>query len=160
VTAPEPADLAARLRRLEDLADIQRLHTGYRRALDAGDCAGLAALFTEVGCWHGASGRATGRKAIEDLLRAGTVPGIGAEQHVVANADVHVEGDRASACSTFLVLAGADAAPVVRLVGEYVDDLARTPDGWRFVRRTARVTMPPRPLAGGDRTTEEHGCGT
>ena len=53
-------------------------------------------------------------------------------RHIVANIQVDVAGDEASATSQILLFTAAGQPP---LVGSYQDRLVRTPEGWRFVER-------------------------
>jgi hypothetical protein len=66
--------------------------------------------------------------------------------HVTVNATVEVDGDRAVQDVKLLVLSrpGPDAPPDkrgsrLRSTGRYHDELVRTPDGWRFARRTCTL---------------------
>jgi len=66
--------------------------------------------------------------------------------HVTADATVEVDGDRAVQDTTVLVLQRPkpDAAPEERIstlfrTGRYHDELLRTDEGWRFVRRSASL---------------------
>lgn len=64
-----------------------------------------------------------------------------ATQHVSANHQVVLDGDRASCTSTLLAqhhLAGCDGGSVQRQVGYYTNHLERR-DGWRIVRSEQRV---------------------
>jgi hypothetical protein len=63
--------------------------------------------------------------------------------HLVANQVIDVDGDRASAESTWCYVTRDDADnPVLELVGHYRDRLARVEGGWLFVRREAYRDMP------------------
>lgn len=79
-------------------------------------------------------------------------------QHMVINREVSVEGDRATCRSgffnpmTFPAGEGRDS-PLSLDGGYYCDELIRTPDGWKIVRRveefsystrTMRMLRPPR----------------
>lgn len=137
----------ARLQRLEDIQEITTLFMAYRRTLDERDFKPYSELFAPDGEWVGNLGSFKGPAAIEQMLHdsVGTAFGIeaGEDFHLVANPDIHVDGDRATATSTwvFVTRTGEDR-PQVSLLGHYADVLARTPGGWRFLRREAYCDVP------------------
>jgi hypothetical protein len=138
--------LEARVRRLEDVEAIERLFLEYRRLLDLRDFAGYAQLFTEDGEWRGNLGRARGPEEIEQLLIR-TLEGWGGEHtahlHLVDNVAIDVDGDRATAQSTWVYITrDFRDNPVLTLIGHYDDLLGRTEAGWRFLRRTAFLDFP------------------
>ena len=126
-----------------DRARILELTARYNRCFDDGDPEGFAATFVEDGVMAVAGGPATsGRAALADMVRH-TPYGI---VHVTVNATVEVDGDRAVQDVTLLVLSrpGPDAPPDkrgsrLRNSGRYHDELVRTPEGWRFARRTCTL---------------------
>jgi hypothetical protein len=154
--APEPASAGdgadARLRRLEDLEQIQRLFSEYKTVLDRKDFSGYAALFAEDGEFvAGGTQQAKGRAAIQALVEA--MPGIdllgaevGDDFHLVINPQVELDpgdADRARAQSTWLyVVRGEDGAPVLSKLGHYDDELVREGGRWRFLRREAPMDIP------------------
>lgn len=139
-------DLEARLRRLEDREAIWHLMLAYRRELDRRDFAAYARLFTDDGEWAGNLGVARGHAEIEQLLIR-TLAGFDgpetAHLHLVDNAEIHVDGDTASAESHWVyVTRDGLGRPVLSLIGHYEDVIVRTPDGWRFKRRVAYCDFP------------------
>jgi ketosteroid isomerase-like protein len=119
----------------------------YRRTLDERDFATYAELFAPDGEWTGNLGTYKGPAAIKKMLddSLGTAFGIepGDDFHLVANPDIHVDGDRATATSTWVfVTRGEGDRPEVSLLGHYTDELRRTPEGWRFLRRAAFCDVP------------------
>jgi ketosteroid isomerase-like protein len=147
--SPGTADVAAleaRLRRLEDREEIWRLFMEYRRHLDRRDFAAYASLFCEDGEWLGNLGRARGPAEIEQLLIRTLAAWDGertAHLHLVDNAVVDVDGDRATAESTWVYITrDFSDNPVLSLIGHYRDVLARTAEGWRFQRREAYLDFP------------------
>lgn len=121
---------------LTDLADrveIIELVGRYNRAFDEADAEGWAGTFTEEGVLNSAfSGATKGREALAAMCRelAGQ-PGVG---HVVTtDFMVEVAEDRASHTCTGIILNGPGGRDIV---GRYTDELARTPEGWRFQQRT------------------------
>jgi hypothetical protein len=132
-------ELAARLRRLEDIEEIRQLKMAYCQALDGGwDPQGpshmgdIGVLFVEDGVWDGrpsspcAGGRAEIRAMIESYR---PVPFI---MHVVTNPRITVDGDSAHG-SWDVVLAMTSPAGQPNLAfGTYDEIYARTPEGWKF----------------------------
>ena len=139
-------DLDARLRRLEDQDAIWRLFQEYRRHLDRRDFASYSRLFTDDGEWLGNLGHARGPAEIEQLLirtLAGWDGEATAHLHLVDNAVTDVDGDRATAESTWVYITrDFSDNPVLSLIGHYRDVLTRTPGGWRFLRREAYLDFP------------------
>ena len=97
-------DTEARLRRLEDKDEIMALLLEYRRTLDEKDFAAYAALFAVEGEFIAGPMRATGPAAIQELVEGmlGTLltAESGNDLHVVANPDIRLDGDRATAQTT------------------------------------------------------------
>ena len=140
-----PAVLA-RLQRIEDILEIQRLLVDYGLHLDARDLRSYSRLFCEDGEWTGATGTAVGPSAIETMLEAnlpGNPPAPGETTwHLMANPIVDLDGDRASA-RTMWVLLRRDAGdrPGIAVTGHYDDVLAREDGRWKFKRREAFVDV-------------------
>ena len=146
MTGTDVAALDARLQRLEDQDAIWRLFLEYRRHLDRRDFAAYAQLFTDDGEWVGNLGRARGPAEIEQLLIR-TLEHWGGEStahlHLVDNAVVEVDGNRATAESTWVYITrDFRDNPVLSLIGHYRDVLTRTEAGWRFLRREAYLDFP------------------
>jgi uncharacterized protein (TIGR02246 family) len=126
-----------------DRARIRELTARYNRCFDDGDPDGFVACFSEDGSMAIDGGPTmTGRPALAEMVRR-TPYGI---VHVTVDATVEVDGDRAVQDVTLLVVArpGPDAPPDKRRsrlqnTGRYHDELVRTPEGWRFQRRTATL---------------------
>jgi uncharacterized protein (TIGR02246 family) len=141
------ASLEARVRRLEDREAIHALFMRYRECLDEKDFSGYAALFATDGEFVAAGGTASGREEIERLvdgMRGSLLTAVaGDDLHIVVNPDISVEGDRATARSTWIyVVRGADGEPSLCKVGHYDDELVREDGEWRFARRFAPMDMP------------------
>jgi uncharacterized protein (TIGR02246 family) len=128
---------------LRDRIQIRELTARYNRCFDDGDPEGFAATFTEDGVMEVTGGpTTTGRDALAEMCRH-TPYGI---VHVTVDATVEVDGDRAVQDVTLLVVARpAPDAPAharssrLQRSGRYHDELVRTPEGWRFARRTATL---------------------
>lgn len=139
--------LLARLQRLEDLAEIERLFYEYRRHLDARDMYAYSRLFTSDGEWTGRTGSAVGPDGIQAMLEANLTPNPahpGATSwHIVSNPLIDLDGDSATASTTWALIRRAEGdEPKVVLLGHYDDVLAREDGRWRFKRRQAHVDIP------------------
>ena len=138
--AARDGDLEARLRRLEDVEEIQRLLLAYARCLDEGDYAGYSELFTEDGELNAQLGQAKGREAIRALLdrRLGDddAPPRRKAFHLIGNPTIEVDGDRATSIVTWAYLTHDDAGyPMLLQFGHYRDQLTRDQGRWMFARR-------------------------
>ena len=144
-------DLLARVRRLEDLAEIQRLFYDYRRFLDARDLHSYSRLFCEDGEWTGRTGSAVGPDGIQAMLEANLSPNPPAPHatswHIVSNPTIDLDGDRATAQTTWALIRRASGdVPQVALLGHYDDVLARENGRWKFKRRQASMDIPDHPV--------------
>jgi len=140
-------ELDTRLRRLEDREAIHALFMRYRQCLDEKDFSGYAALFAEDGEFVALGGTAKGREGIEELvdgMRGNLLTAaVGDDLHIVVNPEIRVDGDRATARSTWIyVVRGDDDEPTLCKVGHYEDELVREDGEWRFARRYAPIDMP------------------
>ena len=140
------SSIEERLRRLEDKDAIWGLFMTYKRHLDQRDLAAYSKLFTDDAVWIGNLGSATGPSEIEALL-VDTLEIWDHDKdrcyHLVANPVIEVDGDRATAESTWAYITrDPDSGPELAMLGHYVDVLARTPAGWLFARREAYLDMP------------------
>ena len=151
--ADDHHELAARVQRLEDRAEIERLFFDYRRFLDARDLHSYSRLFCEDGEWSGRTGRAVGPDAIRRMLEENLSPNPPApgatSWHVVSNPVIDlIDGDRASAqVSWALIRRGEGDQPQIALLGHYDDLLAREDGRWKFKRRQAHIDIPHHPVA-------------
>ena len=142
----------ARLQRLEDVAEIERLIMDYARHLDARDLHAYSRLFCADGEWSGNTGHAQGPDAIQAMLEERlppNPPGPGpTSRHVVSNPVIDVDGDKATASVTWALIRRGDDhdEPELALLGHYDDVLAREEGGWRFKSRRAHIDIPDRPV--------------
>jgi uncharacterized protein (TIGR02246 family) len=142
--------VAVRLRRLEDLEAIRRLFQDYRRHLDRKDFSAYADLFAAEGEFvAGADGsiRAKGPAAIFDLvdgMRGSLLTDQGGDDvHVAVNELIELDGDRATAVSTWVYILRAEGdVPVLAKIGHYEDVLTREDGRWKFLRREAPTDIP------------------
>ena len=143
--AAMPSALEVRVQRIEDHQAIERLLLEYGRTLDARDFAAYSALFAENGEWKGALGSYRGPAAIRTTMEkiftdaAADIPK-GQNFHVMSNFIIDVQGDRATAKSTFIFYKMNKILPEAAVAGRYEDILIRERGVWRFLQRTA---LPP-----------------
>jgi ketosteroid isomerase-like protein len=139
-------DVARRVQRLEDQDAIWRLFMIYKEHLDQRDFKAYASLFTDDAVWIGNLGNVVGPAQIEDML-VRTMEVWESDQqrthHIVLNPVIDVDGDNATARSNWgYVTRDETDAPVLLMLGRYVDELRRTPDGWKFSHRVAYSDIP------------------
>ena len=123
-----------------DILEIQSLIARYPVAVDSRDFDALDALFTpDAVVDYSAFGGPCGSLAQAKRFLAEALAGFVRTQHMVGLPAVTLQGDRAQArtcCHNPMVIANADGTLSDWLFGLwYVDELARTADGWRFTAR-------------------------
>lgn len=144
----EQAQLAQRLQRVEDELAIRRILVDYSATQDARDYTAYAALFAREGEWVNGRTVHKGREAIHQMLvdLYGPTPADyenNDSYHITSNAQIDVQGDRATARSRhLLVLRGPDGAPTPALAGRYEDELVREDGEWKILRRVDYPVMP------------------
>lgn len=135
------AALEERVRTLEDHLAIQRLINSWGPAVDSGDSAAAAALFTDDCILESDLSYLVTPRAIsamvdgeghQALIREGSA-------HIPASPVVRVEGDRATAVGYTNVFLHTPDAYVVWRVSANLWEFRRTSDGWRMARRTTQV---------------------
>jgi 3-phenylpropionate/cinnamic acid dioxygenase small subunit len=126
---------------------IAALILGYAEHLDAGDLAGVAALFADAvyrsaggGTYHG------GAAVLEVLTRKVILYGDGTPRtkHVTTNLLIEVDATDAAATarSYFTVLQATDRLALQPVIaGRYDDRFARVDGAWRFVDRLIFVDL-------------------
>ncbi len=145
VTAAEPAAgaLAARVQQIEDHIAIERVLLEYGRALDSRNFADYSQLFATNGEWSGSLGTFRGpaaiKAAMEKSFKDSKATAVPSNFHVLTNAIIDVNGDRATAWSKWTFLRMVDDKPQVALAGQYEDTLVRENGKWKFLRRTAQT---------------------
>jgi 3-phenylpropionate/cinnamic acid dioxygenase small subunit len=123
-----------------DKLEIHELLYRYAELVDAGDFDGVGLLLA-----RGSFAGVAGAERIAKLFTASTrrFPEHGntpRTRHLVLNPIVDVDGDTASARSTFCVVQATETVslqPIV--VGRYRDTFARDGDGWYFTARQVDV---------------------
>ena len=120
---------------LEDKDAIRELFSEYAFRMDDFRFAELGALFTDDGEWIAPYSKARGPAEIAALM-ARNIPAEPRRKHFVMNSLIEVDGDRATARTSYLVVLQAKGASLVPSVaGTYEDVLVRTSAGWRFRER-------------------------
>lgn len=133
-----------RLRALEDREAIRDLIARFGVLADAGDAAGLAALFTPEGCYDvGGWGVLKGTEALHGIVdnpnhRAWMARGVA---HVLSPPAIDLDGDRAMARNhSIVMLRDADAGWQAERVAANCWHLSRQSDGrWLIAQRINRL---------------------
>lgn len=134
------ADIERRLRALEDRAEIADLIARYGPAVDSGDGAAVAAMWTADGTYQFDDTvlDAEGVRALVDYpthveyMRRGC-------GHVISAPRIVLAGDTATAVTHSVVMIHDDERWVAERVSANLWELAREPAGWRVQRRRNRL---------------------
>lgn len=138
-----------------DRSEITDLLYRYAELIDDGDFDGVGELLARAAFGGPRTPTVTGADRIAGLFAATTrrfsEPGAGRHRighgrprtrHLVLNPIVEVDGDTATARSTFCVVQATDRMPLQPIVvGRYYDRFGRDPQGWHFTERIADVEM-------------------
>jgi hypothetical protein len=132
------------LQQLSDCQDIRDLTAQYNYLVDTGDALGYAELFVEDGEFD-VVGHAVyrGRHALTELVaRADTASDL-KPVHITTDPRIELTGDTARQRCRLITCVRSNDRSRNELVntGWFDDDLRRTAQGWRFVRRRARVDL-------------------
>ncbi len=128
------------LQQVSDRFDIENLLVEYCHIIDQQLIDRLDDIFSEDAFidYTAMGGIAGNREEIKAFLKQ-ALPAFGATQHMIANQQIRLDGDRATGrimCFNPMQLGGGEqAAPVFFLGLWYVDEYVRTPAGWRISRR-------------------------
>lgn len=121
-------------------ADCARLIAAYANLVDAGDWAGVAALYADDGVMIRPTTpdvAITGRAAILAALE-GRPPRV--SRHVCANVVVDIESATAARGESAMLLFTGTGPP---LVGSFHDRFVATTEGWRFAERRGSIVFAP-----------------
>jgi hypothetical protein len=149
---PGKESLEGRVQRMEDHTAIERLLMEYGRSLDNRDFVTYSHLFASNGEWSGTLGTYRGPAAIQAAMEksfgAATDIPKGANYHLLTNAIIDIDGDRAKADSKWaFVTLEEKKPPQIAAAGRYQDTLIRENGAWKFLRRVAlparQVETPP-----------------
>jgi ketosteroid isomerase-like protein len=122
-----------------DTDEIRALIYEYAFRLDGGDLDGVAGLFEHAAM--GAVGRPGRLRGVEGARQnyAGVIvhdDGTPRTQHVITNVSIAVDGDTATARSSFTVLQQLADFPLQPIItGGYHDRFERVDGRWRFTER-------------------------
>ncbi len=125
---------------------IENLIATYAERVDDGDFAGVAELLADA-IFTGGAGSATGRPAIEKMLRESLIvydDGTPRTKHITTNVAIEVDAEAGTAVSRsyFTVLqALPDLALQPIVSGRYQDRFERREGHWRFVERCVRTDL-------------------
>jgi 3-phenylpropionate/cinnamic acid dioxygenase small subunit len=132
---------------LVDRYAITELLYRYSELIDAGDFDGVGQLLARATFGGTGEDGAAGAEAIANVFVVNTrrYPEHGntpRTRHLVLNPIVEVDGDRATARSTFVVVQNTETVPLQPIVvGRYFDAFARDENGWYFTERKVDVEM-------------------
>jgi uncharacterized protein (TIGR02246 family) len=130
---------------MDDGAAIAALVYGYAERIDAGDLAGVAALFTDGVFRSERGGRYEGAAAVRAVLEKLVKlhdDGTPRTKHVTTNLIVEIDGDAATARSYFTVLQQTATIPLQLIVaGRYHDRFVRVDGRWRFADRLIHMDL-------------------
>lgn len=124
---------------MNDADEIRNLLGTYCELMDAADWTAVGQLFANAELTT-ANGHvvAAGADAVRVLYENGTRlhDGSPRTRHITANTIVEVDGDTASARSSYVVFQATDHLPLQPIItGRYRDEFARHEGTWRFARR-------------------------
>lgn len=127
----------ADLQWIADRLEIQDLLVRYARALDTKDFDVLDTVFTpDAHLDYTSSGGIAGRYPEVKAWLSKVLRYFPVYQHLVANHDVEIDGDRAtSVASLYNPMQRGDGGGMFYVGAEYRDRLVRTPAGWRIEDR-------------------------
>lgn len=127
----------ARLLEVADRAEITELSARFDNSLDSEDAERFVSTFTAdgelVGFWGTSKGTEQLQQAHAFMLSTFSKD----KRHVVTNHEISIMGDRAT-MYCYLTVFDRNALAVTG-TATFTDELVRTPQGWRFARRTLRA---------------------
>lgn len=143
MTEPDHGELYARVRRLEDEADIRRLVLSYGPAADAGLTSFAASVWLQDGVydWDADGPPYNGSSAVDEMLQDEGHQGLIAAgvAHFTGPLLIDLDGDRATALTYTLVMRRQDDRFYLWRVSAVRWDVERAGSSWRVRRRTNRL---------------------
>jgi 3-phenylpropionate/cinnamic acid dioxygenase small subunit len=138
------SSLEQRLRRLEDLEEINQVLVDYGEFLDQRDLESFGALWTEDAEFEMSTGRvASGRGPICEMLADVMARSPRAAMHLETNSRITIDGDQASSSNMYAAASTQeDGLARVTILGHHYTDLARTAEGWKIKHRRNVVNLP------------------
>ncbi|MET8997376.1 nuclear transport factor 2 family protein [Amycolatopsis sp. Hca4] len=129
---------------MEDGRALENLVFSYAALVDAGDFAGVGALFAS-GTFAGSGGVLRGAAEVERMLRETVIvyeDGTPRTKHVTTNVALEISEATASGRAYFTVLQAVPGFPLQTIAaGRYEDRFTREEGGWRFTERRATVDL-------------------
>ena len=138
----DASDAMLSLQEISDRLEIQQLMTDYASAIDRRDFEALDRVFTpDAHIDYRAMGGIHGDYPKIKSWLAQTLQWFPAYYHMLGNLSIVFDGDRATTrCICFnpmrMPLPGLPQPQTVFFGLWYIDELLRTPDGWRITRRS------------------------
>jgi len=127
---------------ISDRFEIQDLLARYSQLLDRSEFDAMDALFTEDAVLdYSQSGAINGSWPEQKAFIAKAFQGFKGTQHLLGLPSISVDGDTATArtiCFNPMVI---DDKKLFYVGIWYDDELVRTPDGWRFAKRTEELSF-------------------
>lgn len=138
------APTSSRVEIAADKLEIMELAAHFDNGLDGEDEAKFVGTFTPDGVLAGFWGEARGPEQIAGAYQFMLSTFARNRHHVVTNHEIEVTGDRATMFSYLTVFDRA----TLTIIGtaSFTDELVRTPQGWRFARRTLSADPNVQPL--------------
>lgn len=127
----EDNDIGARLRRIEDRAEIADLVSTYALHAAAANNDGMADLFTEDGSFQTRAEPVVGREVLRAFFGRALTPG--KTVPIVANLLIAIDGDEATVAS--LMATTWHDGKVGGFCGRYDDVVRREQGRWKFASR-------------------------
>ena len=123
----------------EDYVEIQQLYARYNNAIDSGDAEAYADTFVPDGTFN----TFTGREALVGFIHSWREKMNGANRrHWNSNLLINATPEGASGSVYLLLIDVGVRPPVIAAAAKYDDQLVRTPQGWRFKKRTTKAEAP------------------
>ena len=120
---------------IEEKDAIREVLGEYCFRLDDSRLDEMAALFTELGTWETAFGKATGRQAIAELarsLRTRVAEPLPRAVHLVTNIVIALDGEQATVRSNWMVMQNSPEGPRIGSGGAYHDEIVKEGGRWLF----------------------------
>lgn len=123
----------------EDYMEIQQLYARYNNAIDSGDAEGWADTFVPDGKFN----TNTGREALIGFIHNWREKMNGANRrHWNSNLLINATPEGASGSVYLLLIDVGVRPPAIFAAAKYDDQLVKTPQGWRFKKRTTKAETP------------------
>lgn len=123
----------------DDYMQIQQLYARYNVAIDSGDGEGWAATFVPDGTFN----TFTGHDALVGFIKTWRESRNGANRrHWNTNLVLTPTAEGVSGSVYLFLMDTSVTPPVIASASTYADQLVRTPQGWRFKKRTTTPVAP------------------